>query len=197
MRDAQRAAEGVLSRHAVASLLHPLGTRGWRVLDAATLPAEGGDFDHLLIGPAGVFILATRPPPAGRLSIGARTVCAGGHNTPYLRNARREASLAATLLSTAARRVVAVGAAVVLSHESLRRSIAQSGPATEVLTLGLADLPWVFLRARPQIASKAVSELAELVRQPETWRPVTTHPSRQAGTSASAAPRLQLVSALR
>lgn len=73
----------------------------WRVLHSIPVGSRGSDIDHLVIGPAGVFVLNTKNHPGARIWVGENTLLVNGVRRPYLRNSRHEAERASRLLTVA------------------------------------------------------------------------------------------------
>ena len=58
----------------VGARLNRLRRHGWRVLHSIPL-GRGGDIDHLIIGPGGVFTANTKHHPNARVNVGNQVVC--------------------------------------------------------------------------------------------------------------------------
>src|SRR5690606_9406166 len=80
---------GAAGEAAVGGRLDRLTRRGWRVLHGISLGA-GGDVDHLLIGPQGVFVVNARHHPGARVEVRRSAVLVRGKATGYLGKAHRE-----------------------------------------------------------------------------------------------------------
>jgi hypothetical protein len=73
------------------------------MLHAVSL-GPGGDVDHLLIGPFGVFTVNTKHRPGAVVQVCDRVVFVRGRQQPYIGKAGREAARVRTALSSAAGR---------------------------------------------------------------------------------------------
>jgi hypothetical protein len=104
--DAQAWAKGAAGEQATAKALAWLTSGGtgqdWRVIHSITVNEHGGDIDHLLIGPAGVFTINTKNHPGKTVHVGARTLTINGYNHyDYIRHAHNEAERAQNRLADA------------------------------------------------------------------------------------------------
>src|SRR5690606_9617851 len=81
---------GAAGERAVGAKLDRLTRRGWHALHGITL-GGGGDLDHLLIGPAGVFVLNAKHHPRARVLVTRASVLVRGRQTHHARRSRREA----------------------------------------------------------------------------------------------------------
>lgn len=95
LRKSYRVAQGEV---AVLEVLSQLGPN-WLVRTCESA-GEGG-FEHLLIGPAGIFCLITRPQLDDAIWIDGGTMLAGGERIPHLRDAEFSAVRATQLMSDA------------------------------------------------------------------------------------------------
>ncbi|MFE5853296.1 nuclease-related domain-containing protein [Streptomyces sp. NPDC056500] len=100
--------KGIAGERIVGAELARLKRRGWSVLHSIPLP-NGGDIDHLLIGPGGVFCLNTKNFPNARVWVGDDVVKVnGGPGRPYVRKSRHESNRASMALTRACGFSVAV-----------------------------------------------------------------------------------------
>ncbi|MFF3290662.1 nuclease-related domain-containing protein [Streptomyces sp. NPDC003023] len=89
MDDARR--RELLGERRTGAELGRLTRHGWRVLHSVPLP-DGGDVDHLLIGPGGVFSIRTEYHPQASVKAGDDTVTVDdGEPLPYIAECRAEA----------------------------------------------------------------------------------------------------------
>jgi hypothetical protein len=124
---------GAAGERAVGAHLDPLARRGWRVLHAVSL-GLGGDADHLLIGPFGVFTVNTKHHPRAVVQVGDRVLFVRGRQQPYIGKAGREAARVRTALSAAAGRPVHVAPLIVVhGHRQLRGWISNRPQGVQVL----------------------------------------------------------------
>ncbi|UYQ64388.1 nuclease-related domain-containing protein [Streptomyces peucetius] len=90
--DAARRKE-LLGERRTGAELGRLTRHGWRVLHSIPLP-DGGDIDHLLIGPGGVFSIRTEYHPQQSVRAADDTVTVDdGDPRPYITECRAEAAL--------------------------------------------------------------------------------------------------------
>ncbi len=145
---------GAKGEEKVAGELGKLGP-GWRVLHAVEVGDNGGDIDHIVIGPAGVFTLNAKRHPRGKAWVGERMVMVNGQRTEYLRNSRFEAKRACRLLSEACARPVGVTPAVVfvdLDDFTVKQMPADVHVTTRGRLIGwLRSLPVMALTEIPQV----------------------------------------------
>ncbi len=97
----------------VGSRLNRLRRHGWHVLHSIPL-GLGGDIDHLLIGPAGVFTANTKHHPNARVTVGRSLVFARGYQVTHIGQALREAGRAKNALSSALGRAVTMEPLVII-----------------------------------------------------------------------------------
>jgi len=69
----------------------------------------GGDVDHLVIGPPGVFTVNTKHHPKAKIKVGSKVLFVNGHQAPYIGKACREATRVRVALSRALGRPLHVG----------------------------------------------------------------------------------------
>lgn len=162
---------GAAGEAAVGRRLDRLTRRGWRVLHAVSL-GSGGDLDHLLIGPPGVFVVNTKHHPGALVAVGRDVVFVRGKPTPYVGKAHREADLARTALSRAWDRHLHVGPVLVFhGHRRVRGWIRGRPRGVQVLPSG-AVAWWCRLPGRATLSAEDVERLYALARRPATWATV-------------------------
>lgn len=93
---------GAAAEQRTAGLLAPLERAGYRVLHSLPLSPRK-DIDHLVIGPSGVFCINTKSSTYGVAAKVDGTVLADGYKHTWLESITRDADLASSYLSTAAR----------------------------------------------------------------------------------------------
>ncbi|MFJ6719921.1 nuclease-related domain-containing protein [Streptomyces sp. NPDC091259] len=160
-RTRHRLRREIEAREAVGAELEALEAMDWRVLHAVPLPG-GGVIDHLLIGPAGVFCVATVAGRRQRVRAGDLLVTVGRADPrPDVRHIRRAAAHAARALRAPATPVVAVvDAATVEVAPTLR----------DVRVLQPALTPY-FTTATPALKPPDADALFSLARDTSTWLP--------------------------
>lgn len=149
----------------VGRRLAKLGTE-WEVLHSIETGDDGHTIDHVVIGPGGVYTLATKHRPRGRAVVDARCVRVNGQHTHHVRNARHEATRAAWLLSEACHFSVAVTPLIVfVGLDDFK--IKQMPDAVSVTTL---DRLLAWFESRPSISSTATTAaIYQRARWSTTW----------------------------
>ncbi|MFA9444468.1 NERD domain-containing protein [Egicoccus sp. AB-alg6-2] len=162
-RSWRRGAEG---EEVVARRLERL-PRPWAVVHDLTVGRRGANLDHLVLGPAGIFVLNTKNL-TGCLTVYDHAVLQNGHKTAFVPAALREARTVQDRLSTALGRPVhAWSVLVVLGCE-----ITIKKPLANLTLLREHDLPGWFERLPTGVFSEGdVLRLERLARDPDTWDP--------------------------
>jgi hypothetical protein len=92
----------------------------WVVLHALPVDEGDADIDHLVIGPSGVFIVATKNHTGQAVWASQRTLMVGGVRYPHIRNMEYEMGRAERMLSAGAGRPVEVsGILAIVAPKSL------------------------------------------------------------------------------
>ncbi|RDV46730.1 NERD domain-containing protein [Leifsonia sp. ku-ls] len=165
--EAQPWFSGALGEREVGAALGRLPS-GWAVFHAVPVGSGEADVDHLVVGPAGVFVINTKRHPGASLAIYERAVLVNGTKQPYLRNSDLEASRVRGLLLRAGvdapvQPVIAVVGAkqVRIYHPPRRAAVLRA----ETLVRWLVRRPAV-------LDADTVAQAAHLFDDPATWRPV-------------------------
>lgn len=75
---AERYSRGHIGEQMIGALLEELGSQGWRVLhDRRRQPRSPANLDHVLVGPAGVFVVDAKNWTGGRLRLDERGMAVG------------------------------------------------------------------------------------------------------------------------
>lgn len=75
---AERYSRGHVGEQMIGALLEELGAQGWRVLhDRRRQPRSPANLDHVLVGPAGVFVIDAKNWTGGRLRLDERGMAVG------------------------------------------------------------------------------------------------------------------------
>ncbi len=153
-----------LTQRAVAELLEELGVR-WDILHGVPCPQGGPQLDHLVIGPAGVFVIRGFDFRAADVWVNEEGLRAGGRKHP-LADLIAQATSAAQWLETATGLQPAARAvAVVLEPAKIWTK--RDSDAVAVVT-GKALVTW--LLGQPQVLSGAeVAMLSDAADRPTTW----------------------------
>lgn len=163
---------GALGEREVGARLDRLPD-GWNVFHAVpvgTRPDEAGavaDVDHVVVGPAGVFVINTKHHRGQRVWVGERAVLVAGQKQPYLRNSELEASRVRGVLAQA--NIVAPVTALVVLVGAKEVTVRQQPKRVRVLRAE-ALLHW--LTRRPVVIdAETAASVARLFDDPATWRP--------------------------
>jgi len=160
---------GALGEEEVAYELSRLGDE-WRMLHS--VPAGGNEtIDHLLICPAGVFVIGTTHRPHSTASVNEQGIRINGTRTDHAKRIRSQAARAATVLGEAYGSPVQVHPVVVFV--GLRELTVEEMPPGVHVTTSRRMLTW--FRDQPTVLQPgAIEVLHSLARRAHTW----TAPSR-------------------
>ncbi|WP_235493470.1 nuclease-related domain-containing protein [Leifsonia sp. Leaf336] len=163
---------GALGEREVGALLDRLPD-GWSVFHAVpvgTRPDESGavaDVDHVVVGPAGVFVINTKHHRGQRVWVHERAVLVAGQKQPYLRNSDLEASRVRGVLAQAG--LVAPVTALVVLVGTKEVTVRQQPRRVRVLR-SEALLRWL-IRRPAVIDAATTAAVSRLFDDPSTWRP--------------------------
>jgi hypothetical protein len=138
----------------------------WVVLHALPVDEGDADIDHLVIGPSGVFIVATKNHTGQAVWASQRTLMVGGVRYPHIRNMEYEMGRAERMLSAGAGRPVEVsGILAIVAPKSLvvrerHRDVAVV-PSTQLV-------PWL-LRRRRTLSSEEITRIGDAAALASTW----------------------------
>jgi len=154
----------------VGARLNRLRCHGWRVLHSIPL-GRGGDIDHLIIGPGGVFTANTKHHPNARVNVGRSVVFVRGCQVTYIGKALREASRAQAALSSALGRAVAVEPLVIIYGASVSGWLTQRPRGVKVLPTWAA-IWWLRMpvHGSGHLKRADIEALYAAARDPATWR---------------------------
>ncbi|HWH98119.1 MAG TPA: nuclease-related domain-containing protein [Pseudolysinimonas sp.] len=167
--DAHASYRGALGELRVGRILRDLGP-DWRVLHALPQGHGDADFDHLVIGPAGVFTIRTTNQFGRRIRVDGRTMFAGGQRTTDITSAELEAHAAQQSLIRATGTKIAVHpiVAVVDPAEIVRTDDIE--PVAVVSARRLVE----YLRGLPAVLTvEVVASIARVAEDWTTWRPLS------------------------
>lgn len=150
----------------VARRLRKLG-RGWYVLHAVPIGDRGSDIDHVVIGPAGVYVLNTKNHPGHSVWVADRTFLVSGQKTNYLRNSHYEAARASKLLSASCG--FPVGAQAVIVVLAARLTIKQQ--PQDIRVVARKQIVNWLSRQRPVLKQETVEAVYAMARRLTTWQP--------------------------
>lgn len=154
----------------VGARLDRLRRHGWFVLHSIPL-GRGGDIDHLIIGPGGVFTVNTKHHPKGRVRVGRSVVFVRGFQVTYIGKALREASRVQSALSSALGQAVPVEPLVIIHGASVSGWLPQRPRGVKVLPTWAAT--WWLRMPGHRSARLRRAELEALYAvacDPATWR---------------------------
>ena len=154
----------------VGARLNRLRRHGWRVLHSIPL-GRGGDIDHLIIGPGGVFTANTKHHPNARVKVGDRVVFVRGCQVTYIGKALREASRVQAALSSALGRAVLVEPLVIIHGASVFGWLPRRPRGVKVLPSRAATW-WLRLAGHGSghLGKADIEALYAAARDPATWR---------------------------
>ena len=142
--DARAWYRGALGEIHVAKVLASLGPE-WTVLHAVDPDEPATD---LVIGPAGVFTIATKNHSRQRVWVGDNQLLVNGHRTHHLRDARHEAARASRLLG-----IPVVPVLAIVDPGTL----ALKGHPDGVQVLAASQLAGFLARRKPRLTETAVT----------------------------------------
>jgi Nuclease-related domain len=139
---------------------------GWHVLHAIPAGLHGADIDHLVIGPAGVFVLNTKHHARKSIRVGTQVVWVDGYPQQHYQQEllRRSDEVAAALRSPVGR-APAVTPVLVFVRP---RNLATAGDQV-VPSLRSSELVGFLTSRPPVLLPEAVRELARRAALPDTW----------------------------
>jgi hypothetical protein len=156
---------GARGEELVAKELAGLGDE-WCVLHAIPAAQPGTDIDHLVIGPAGVFCLDTKPHKRDSIWVAGDVFMVNGQRQPYIRDSRYEATRVSRILASASGLpIVARGVVVVVDANSLAVRT-QPNDVDVVNKLGLRS----WLLEQPNAIDRATIErVSDAARRSSIW----------------------------
>ncbi len=178
-RNWRKGAEG---EERVAAVLTAALDDRWAVVHDLTVGTKGANLDHVLIGPAGVFVLNTKNL-TGRLKVDGDGIFQNGHRTRFVPNAVREAHLVEDRLSASVGWAVVARSVLVITGSC---EVQVKRRPTDVSLVTLRRLP-AWLRELPEgaLAAGRMLQLERAARDPDTWFP----PGGRPRPSVSSPPR--------
>ena len=158
---------GVVGEIEVGEALDRLGP-DWRVLHALPVDVDSADIDHLVIGPAGVFIVMTKNHSGLNVWASQRTFMVAGIRYPHIRNMESEMGRAERILSSASGRPVEVaGILAVVAPKSL---IVRERHRDVAVLAANTVVPWLLRHSR-SLAPAEVSTITAAAGLASTWFP--------------------------
>lgn len=150
----------------VGDALDGLGA-GWHVLHSVRVGADAADIDHLVIGPAGIFIVTAAVHPGGVVEASQRTFVVSDIRFPHIRNMEYEMGRVEGLLSAASGVPVEVAAILAVVDP---KSLTVREAHRDVAVLPSATIArWLTSRART-LSPELVETFARVAALPSTWQ---------------------------
>ena len=154
----------------VGARLNRLRRHGRRVLHSIPL-GRGGDIDHLIIGPGGVFTANTKHHRNSWVTVGRTVVFVRGNQMTYIGKAIREAARVQVALSSALGRGVIVEPLVIVHGASVSGWLKRRPRGVKVLPSWAATW-WLRMpgHGSSRLGRADIEALYAAARDPATWR---------------------------
>lgn len=151
----------------------------WTVLHSIPIGAAGWETDHLVIGPAGVFIVHTKNYTGQSVWVAGRAFMVEGHRLPHIRRAESDIGQVELLLGMATGiAVVATAVIAVMDPEDLSvRDLPR-----DIIVLPSRNVARWLARRTPALSPAHVLLLTKAASASTTWR----HPGERAPDAAAA-----------
>jgi hypothetical protein len=161
---------GAIGEVKVGARLDRLRRHGWRVLHSVPL-GRGGDIDHLIIGPRGVFTANTKHHRDARVNVGRSVVFVRGYPVTHIGKSLREASRVQAALSAALGRTVTVEPLVIIHGASVSGWLMRRPRGVKVLPTWAATW-WLRMPGHRSghLRRDEIGVLYAAARTPVTWR---------------------------
>jgi hypothetical protein len=141
----------------------------WQVLHSIEIGTRGGDIDHLVIGPGGVYTINAKHHPDACIWVGGDCFMVNGHRQPYVRNSRHEAIRAARILTQHAGFAVPV-VGVIAVMGARRGFVVKEQPVDERVFVVTRKQIDAWLRCRkPILSSQKIATIYDIARRPHIW----------------------------
>lgn len=140
----------------------------WTVVHSVPLGSGEGELNHIVIGPGGVFVLATRNYRGRRVRAGGNILTVDGHKTDEIRALRYAERRATDVLRQALGAHVAIAPVIVVTNCS-SLTIEAKVPAVPVLSLD--RIPRWFTARDRVLSDTAVERIVEVAHRDSTWDP--------------------------
>lgn len=174
---------GVLGERRTASILSALDHQ-WTVLHSVPVGSGKTDFDHVVIGPGGVFTINTNYSPGAKVWAAGRGLMVGGEKrSHYLNNSMAESIRATRALSEAAGFAVPVYSVIAFVNPAsvtIRDKPGWNGIDLHVVS-DRALL--AFITRRREVSDDQLNRMLDAAMRPEVWHtsPVASAPGRHLG----------------
>ena len=162
---------GFVGEEETAAELARLSPR-WRVIHSVPVGIGGSDIDHLLVGPAGVFVLNSKRHVGQNVDIKGDSTFVAGKYQHHVRNSRLEAKRATAVVQSTAEHLTAHPVVVVIGAR-----LKVKEPPHDFTVVSLDQLvPW--LESLPSSVSEpAVDALWQSLRWSAHWTTVMPPPA--------------------
>jgi hypothetical protein len=167
---------GVVGELEVGEALGRLGPE-WTVLHALPVEAGSADIDHLVIGPAGVFIVSTKNHAGLNIWASQRTFMVSGMRYPHIRNIEYEMGKAERMLTSAAGGHIEVGGILAIVAP---KTLVVREKHRDVAVLASTHLVTWLLRHRRTLSPAEVSHISTAASLASTWFPTDVEPVQPA-----------------
>ncbi|WP_158437714.1 nuclease-related domain-containing protein [Naasia lichenicola] len=156
---------GARGELAVGRILDQL-PQGWTVLHSLPVGTKESDIDHLVIGPAGVFVINTKHHASKTIWVAGSTVMVGGFKHPYIRNSEHEAKAVGKVLAS-----VGLDHSVIpiLAFVDPTQITVKEKPAS-VAVLHARGLLKFFARRPQTLTADEVTQTVAVLGDPQRWR---------------------------
>lgn len=125
------------------------------------------DIDHLVIGPAGVFVINTKHHANAKITVGTYVVWVNGAQYPYQRKSSQEAQTAQRRLSKAAGFPLTVTPMLAFVRA---RSLTLSSPPSDLLALRAETVHLALRRLPTTLDLESQDRIYAVARRASTWR---------------------------
>jgi len=155
-----------LAEQLVGDMLDNLG-REWDVLHVVPVDDGAHEIDHLVIGPAGIFIFITRNFVDQKIWVSGESLLVGGIRRNDMAVARELAASATSLLSAAVARPITVYPIIVLVNPA--KLVVPEQPSGLAVVSSRNLVRWLTRRERT-LAGEEVAFVSDIADRPETWQ---------------------------
>ncbi len=156
---------GVVGEIEVGEALDRLGPE-WTVLHAVPVESGLADIDHLVIGPAGVFVVATKNHSGHNVWASQRTLMVAGVRQPHIRNMEYEMGRAERSLTAAAGSPVEVAGILAVVAA---KSIVVREKHRDVAVLSASHIVTWLQRHKRVLTAAQVSHIGTAASLTSTW----------------------------
>jgi hypothetical protein len=138
----------------------------WSVLHSLPVDGDSSDIDHLVVGPAGVFIIATRTHAGMNVWASQRTFMVAGVRYPHIRSMEYEMGRAERMLSAAAGSPVQVAGILAIVAP---KSLVVREKHRDVAVLAAPNVVAWLHRSKRVLSPAEVSHISTAASLASTW----------------------------